>query len=219
MMLQEHINNGGLDCCKNATAMMGPTHHPDPVLHWLCWAQNAPFCPLSLSFRLHVFYAFFFYFLLHRPPSLLLLPPLLHSLMVSFCTHSLLDHCITSWFLFIFLWSFDYCLSQSEVVGNTSAKIHHGEPSTLIFFFCRCCLWTSRVQMMRMGCNFEHTSSCWTLAATRTFRSITELEALLAVVGLPIKLRSITALEALLAIVAHLIKHCILLPQICFQCN
>jgi hypothetical protein len=98
--------------------------------------------------------------LLHRPPSLLFLPPLLHSLMVSFCTHSLLDHCITSWFLFIFLWSFDYCLSQSEVVGNTSSKIHHGEPSTLIFFFCRCCLWTSRVQMMRMGCNFEHTSSC-----------------------------------------------------------
>jgi hypothetical protein len=84
-----------------------------------------------------------------------------HSLVVSFCTHSLIDHCITSWFLFFFVLFlvFDYCLPQSEVAGNTSSKIHHGEPSALFFFFCRRRL-LSRVQVMRTGCNFEHTSSC-----------------------------------------------------------
>jgi hypothetical protein len=87
-----------------------------------------------------------------------------HSSVVSFCTQVLIDHCITSWFLFclfccVFFCVFDYCLLQSEVAGNTSAKIHHREPSALFFFFC-CCRLLSRVQVMRTGCNFEHTFSC-----------------------------------------------------------
>lgn len=55
---------------------------------------------ISLLSLVHLLCILFFLLLL-RPPSLLFLPPLLHSLVVLFCTQSLLDHSITNRFKFI----------------------------------------------------------------------------------------------------------------------
>lgn len=150
--------------CNNDDRSITPPRSYSPLI--VLSPKHSILPSISLLSLVRLLCIFFFLSLL-RPPLLLLLPPLLHSLVVLFCTQSLLDHCITNRFLVIFFWSFDYCLLRSEVVKNTSevvyntsAKIHHGEPSTLFFFFCCHHLKTSQVQVTQTGCNFEHTSSC-----------------------------------------------------------
>jgi len=34
--LHKHINDGDLECCRNAIVMASMTHHPDPIFCSLC---------------------------------------------------------------------------------------------------------------------------------------------------------------------------------------
>jgi hypothetical protein len=106
--------------------MVGPTHHLDPILHWLCWAQNIPFCFFVSLLSLAPFSCVLFLLLILRSPSLPFLLPLPHNLVVLFCTHNLLDHCITNcsffglWLLFIMILKLLATLVQRFIMENHS---------------------------------------------------------------------------------------------------